>query len=361
VAANEAPPVLTTQLLPHWPTNVLLGDGAAELIHPQAERLGLSRVLVLATSRRTQAAEEVSRTLAERSAGVLATAVEHVPMEIVEHGRSEARRLGADGLAPVGGGSTIGLAKAISLELALPIVALPTTFSGSEMTPIWGITENSVKRTGRDERVRAACVLYDPRLSRSLPPSVAVPSAFNGLAHAVEALYAPDADAEILDLAEDAARCLAGAIAAFAAGSTDLHLRERAFRGACLAGACLGRTSMGLHHKLCHVLGGTFGLPHAPTHAVLLPYVARFNLEAAPPARARLGRALGAEDPTLALFALVAAAYPRNLAELGLREADITRAAELATTTPYPNPRPASAADVRALLEAAYRGDMRGD
>ncbi len=344
-------------LLPGWPTTVLLGDGAAELVRPQAERLGISRVLVLATSRRTQAAEQVSRRLAERSVGVLATAMEHVPLEIVEHARTEARRLDADGLAPVGGGSTIGLAKAIALELALPIVALPTTFSGSEMTPIWGITQDSLKRTGRDERVRADCVLYDPRLSQSLPPSVAVPSAFNALAHAVEALYAPEADAEILDLAQDAASCLAEAIAAFAAGSTDLALRERALRGACLAGACLGRTSMGLHHKLCHVLGGSFGLPHAPTHAVLLPYVARFNLGAAPAARARLGLALGRRDPVQALFALVAAAFPRNLADLGLAETDTTRAAELATTTPYPNPRPARTADVRALLEAAYRGD----
>jgi maleylacetate reductase len=338
---------------------VLLGDGAAELVHANAERLGLSRVLVLATARRAQAAEEVSLRLGARSAGVLATAAEHVPLEIVAHARSEARRRGADGLAPVGGGSTIGLAKAIALELALPIVALPTTFSGSEMTPIWGITDNSVKRTGRDDRVRAACVLYDPRLSQSLPPSVAVPSAFNGLAHAVEALYAPEANAEILDLAEEAARYLVEAVAAFAAASTDPALREMAFRGACFAGACLGRTSMGLHHKLCHVLGGTFGLAHAPTHAVLLPYVARFNLGAAPDARTRLARALGAEDPVDALFALVATAYPRTLASLGLGEDAIARAADLATATPYPNPRPASNADVRALLEAAYRGDTR--
>jgi maleylacetate reductase len=308
---------------------------------------------VLATARRAQAAETVSHRLGRRSAGVLATAAEHVPVEIVRHARSEARLRGADGLVPVGGGSTIGLAKAIALELALPIVALPTTFSGSEMTPIWGITEDSVKQTGRDERARAACVLYDPRLSQSLPASVAIPSAFNALAHAVEALYAPEADAEILDQAEEAARYLVEAVAAFAAGSTDVGLRERAFRGACLAGACLGRTSMGLHHKLCHVLGGAFGLPHAPTHAVLLPYVARYNLEAAPEARMRLGRALGAEDPVEALFAIVAKAFPRSLASLGLGQDDTTRVAELATANPYPNPRPVSTADVRALLDEA--------
>jgi alcohol dehydrogenase class IV len=193
-----------------------------------------------------------------------------------------------------------------------------------------------------------------------LPASVAVASAFNALAHAIEALYAPESDAEILDLAEEAAHYLADAIAAFAAGSHDVGVRERAFRGACLAGACLGRTSMGLHHKLCHVLGGAFGLPHAPTHAVLLPYVARFNLEAAPDARMRLGHALGAKDPVEALFVLAADTYPGSLASLGLGEDELARAAELATANPYPNPRPVSAADVRALLEEAYRGATRG-
>ena len=348
----------TTSLLPGGPVTVRLGDGAAELVHSQAELRGLGRVLVLSTARRTEAAEGISRRLAERSAGVLATAAEHVPVEIATHGRTEASRRGADGLAPVGGGSTIGLAKAIALELALPIIALPTTYSGSEMTPIWGITEDSVKRTGRDERARAACVLYDPRLSQSLPAAVAIPSVFNALAHAVEALYAPEANTESLDMASEAASCLVESIDAFAAGSTDPVLREQAFRGACLAGACLGRSSMGLHHKLCHVLGGTFGLPHAPTHAVLLPYVARFNLEGAPDARNRLARALGAEDPIEALFALTARAFPRTLASLGFGKDDSRRAAELATATPYPNPRPASAADVLAILDAAYRGEL---
>ena len=337
---------------------VWLGDGAEAQVREQSDRLGVRRALVLSTARRTEAAARVSERLGESSAGVLAIAREHVPLEIAQQGSLEATRRGADALVPVGGGSTIGLAKAISLELALPIVALPTTFSGSEMTPVWGLTEAGAKRTGRDERVRAACVLYDPRLSLSLPASVAVPSAFNALAHAVEALYAPEANAELVALAAKAASALAGSLPSLSSGALDIPRREAALEGACLAGACLGRSSMGLHHKLCHVLGGSFGLPHALTHAVLLPYVARFNLEAAPDARAALGRALHADDAVSALFALRAASgIPSSLAALGLPANALRRAAELATASPYANPRPVSTADVLSVLEAAHRGD----
>jgi maleylacetate reductase len=345
------------RLLPDGPTVVFLGDGATALVLEQLERLGARRALVLSTSRRADAAARVLALLGARGRSVLDIAEEHVPLVIAQQGREEASQRDADVLVAVGGGSTIGLAKAIALDLALPIVALPTTFSGSEMTPVWGITEAGMKRTGRDERVRAACVLYDPALSLGLPASVAVPSAMNALAHAVEALYAPEADADLLRIAEEAVRALAFAIPALSLPSPDVPGRERAFEGACLAGACLGRASMGLHHKLCHVLGGTFGLPHALTHAVLLPHVARFNLDAAPDARERFGRALGTSDGVAALFALgVAHGIPRSLSALGLPESALDSAAELATASPYPNPRQASTADVREILWRAYRG-----
>jgi alcohol dehydrogenase class IV len=345
------------RLLPGSVPAVFLGDGAIELVVTEADRLGSGRALVLATPRRTTAAEEVSALLGARSAGLLAIAEEHVPIETAEKGRAEAAARRADALVAVGGGSTVGLAKAIALTLELPIIALPTTLSGSEMTPVWGITEAGVKRTGRDERVRPHSVLYDPRLSLGLPPGVAVPSAFNAIAHAVEALYAPEADAELLDLAEEAVRLLVDGLPSLSAGTRDTAARALSLHGACLAGACLARASMGLHHKLCHVLGGTFGLPHATTHAVLLPYVARFNLEAAPAARARLARALGATDPARALLDLGArAGVPRSLASLGLERESLDEAAALATAKPYPNPREVSASDVRSILEAAYAG-----
>ena len=345
------------RLLPGSVPAAFLGDGAVDLVVTEVDRLGAGRALVLSTPRRTTAAEQVSALLGQRSAGVLPIAEEHVPIETAEQGRVEASARRADALVAVGGGSTVGLAKAIALTLELPIIAVPTTLSGSEMTPVWGITEGGVKRTGRDERVRARSVLYDPRLSLGLPPGVAVPSAFNALAHAAESLYAPEADAEILDLAEEAVRLLVGGLPALSAGSRDTEARAPSFHGACLAGACLSRASMGLHHKLCHVLGGTFGLPHAPTHAVLLPYVLRFNLEAAPEARGRLLRALGTTDPVRALLDLSAATgVPRGLSNLGLAKEALAEAAGLATAKPYPNPRKASAADVLGILESAYRG-----
>lgn len=348
---------MVRRLLPGSVPAVFLGDGAVDLVTTETDGLGAGRALVLSTPTRTAAAEQVSSLLGARSAGLLAIAEEHVPVETAEQGRAEAAARRADVLVAVGGGSTVGLAKAIALTLELPIIAVPTTLSGSEMTPVWGLTEGGVKRTGRDERVRARSVLYDPRLSLGLPPAIAVPSAFNALAHAVEALYAPEADPELRDLAEEGARLLVDGLPALSAGSRDTAAREPSLHGACLAGACLARASMGLHHKLCHVLGGTFGLPHALTHAVLLPHVARFNLEAAPAARDRLVRALDAADPVRALLELGAAnGVPPNLAALGLAREALDEAAALATAKPYPNPRAASAADVRRILEAAYVG-----
>jgi homogentisate 1,2-dioxygenase len=338
-------------------TEVVLGAGASECLGQELERLGARRALVLATRGRRADAERVSAALGALSAGVLDTAEEHVPIEVAIRARAEAAERRADALVAFGGGSTTGLAKAVALERPLPIVAVPTTYSGSEMTPIWGITEGGVKRTGRDERVRAASVLYDPLLTLELPAAVGVPSAFNALAHSVEALYASDADAEALLFGELGARELAESLPLLAGESSDPKARERALYGACLAGACLARASMGLHHKLCHVLGGSFGLPHARTHAALLPHVARFNLEAAEQARERLGRSLRAADPAAALFALADRTGVRvDLSSLGLPHAALERVVELVIQSPYANPRAVSPALLRELLEDAYHG-----
>jgi homogentisate 1,2-dioxygenase len=339
------------------PTRVALGAGARGRLGTELDRLGSRRALVLSTATRRADAEPLAAALGARSLGILDLAREHVPVEIVREARAGVARLGADALVAFGGGSTIGLAKAIALEHQLPIVSLPTTFSGSEMTPIWGITEDGAKRTGRDERSRAAAVLYDPELSLAMPAAIAVTSAFNALAHAVEALYAADADAETLLWAELGARALVESLPELAGGAASIALRERAFYGSCLAGVCLGRASMGLHHKLCHVLGGSFGLPHAATHAALLPYVADFNLAVAPEARVRLGRALSAANPAKALFDLAELArVPLDLASLGLSREALPRAVELTLASPYENPRALSAEALSELLERAHRG-----
>jgi homogentisate 1,2-dioxygenase len=343
------------------PTRVALGAGARDLLGPELDRLGSRRALVISTATRRGDAEPLAAALGARSLGVLDLAREHVPVEIVNQARAEVARRGADALVALGGGSTIGLAKAIALEHVLPIVSLPTTFSGSEMTTIWGITESGVKRTGRDDRVRAAAVIYDPELSLAVPPAVAVTSAFNALAHTVEALYAADADADALLWAELGARALVESLPELAGGAS-IAARERAFYGSCLAGVCLGRASMGLHHKLCHVLGGSFGLPHAATHAVLLPHVADFNLAVAPEARERLGRALSAANPAGALFDLAERArVPRDLASLGLPREALARAVELTLASPYQNPRTLSADALGELLDRAHRGERATD
>jgi maleylacetate reductase len=293
----------------------------------------------------------------------------HVPAPLAEAAAADAARLEADLVVAVGGGSAIGMAKAIALGGGPPVVAVPTTYSGSEMTSIWGVTRDGAKETGRDERVRPRAVLYDPTLTLDLPPRVAGPSALNAVAHAVEALYAPDASPVVALLAAEGLRALAASAPRVVRSPGDLAARGEALYGAWLAGLALGAATMALHHKLCHVLGGSFGLPHAETHAVVLPHAVAYNAPAAPAAMAVAAGALatagrgrrGHGDVPGALHALVAdvmtaAGAPASLRELGLREPDVARAAELAAARPYPNPRPVRADAVRALLARAYEG-----
>jgi maleylacetate reductase len=281
----------------------------------------------------------------------------HVPIETAEAARAEARRLDADVCIAVGGGSTTGLAKAIALELGLPILAIPTTFAGSEMTPIWGLTEGGAKRTGRDPKVLPRVVIYDPVLTLTLPPEIAGPSGMNAIAHCVEALYAENANPITSLMAEEGIRALAESLPRVVARSDDLEARTNALYGAWLAGACLGSVGMALHHKLCHTLGGSFNLPHAETHGVILPYAAAYNLEAAREAMRRVARALGVGNAAAGLYELGRRlGAPKGLRELGMKEGDLDRAASLAAQNPYYNPRPVTREGMRALLEEAFQG-----
>ena len=282
----------------------------------------------------------------------------HVPIEVARRARELAAQLGADGCVAVGGGSAIGLGKAIALEHGLPVIAVPTTYAGSEMTPVWGLTEGGRKRTGRDERVLPRSVLYDPELTLTLPAGMSAASGMNAVAHAVEALYAPDATPIISLMAEEGARALAAALPRVVADGADLDGRSQAQYGAWLCGAVLAATTMSLHHKLCHTLGGTLDLPHAQTHTVVLPHALAYNQPAAPDAVAALSRALGgAPDPARELWELAGRLdAPRSLRELGMAEADIPRVVEQAVAEPYANPRPVTADGVTALLEDAWAG-----
>ena len=281
----------------------------------------------------------------------------HVPIETARAARAAAKRLNADCCVAIGGGSTTGLAKAIALESGLPIVAIPTTFAGSEMTPIWGLTEDGIKTIGRDARVLPKTVIYDPELTLTLPPAAAGTSGINAMAHSVEALYAQNANLVASLMAEESLRALATSLPKIIAQPEDLAARSEALYGAWLAGLVLGTVGVALHHKLCHTLGGSFAMPHAEIHTLILPHAAAYNAAAAPDAMARVARALGVQNAPAGLFDLaISVGAEMALSEFGMTEADLDRAAEIALTNPYYNPRPIEKGAIRALLDDAYYG-----
>ena len=338
-------------------TRVVFGAGSRQFLPRELDQRGIRRALVLTTPEQTALGHEIAGILGERCAGVLGSAVMHVPVEVARSAIDAARRLGADGCVAAGGGSTIGLAKAIALESDLPIVALPTTYAGSEMTPLYGITEDGIKKTGRDWRVLPRNVIYDPELTLALPVTLSMTSGMNAIAHAAEALYAQDGNPVYSLMAEEGIRALAHALPRLRTAPADLDARSDAQYGTWLCGTVLGNVQMGLHHKLCHTLGGSFNLPHADVHTVILPHALAYNADAAPEALARIARALERPRAVAGLHALgQSLGVPRSLRELGMAADALDRAADLVVQTPYPNPRPLERVAIRALLQRAYEG-----
>jgi maleylacetate reductase len=273
----------------------------------------------------------------------------HVPVELAERARARFAELGADGLVALGGGSAIGLAKAIALTTGAPIVAVPTTYAGSEMTAVFGLTAEGRKRTGRDERVRPRTVVYDPDLSRDLPPAVVGPSAMNALAHCVDALWADGASPVAALLAEGGARALREGL--------ERRDHERRLYGAALAGWTFGVVGGALHHRICHLLGGAFDLPHAETHSAVLPHVAALNAPAVPEEAARLAAALGADDLAGGIHDLARrAGAPTGLRELGLDAADLDGVVADVVALAAGNPVPLDRRAARELLRRAWAG-----
>lgn len=336
------------------PIRVVFGSGTLAQVPGEVARLGLRRVVVLSTPEQRALAERTAALLGDTAVAIFDQARMHVPVEAVAGAAAEVERVGADGCVATGGGSTIGLGKALALHHGLPVLAVPTTYAGSEMTPIWGLTENARKQTGRDRAVLPKTVVYDPDLTLTLPPGISGTSGLNAIAHAVEALYAPDGSPVVAAMAEHGVRDLATALPAIGKDPADAEARATALQGAWLCGACLGSTTMGLHHKLCHVLGGMLDLPHAATHAVVLPHAAAFNLPAAPRARASLERALGQADAPAALARLAdQMGAPRRLSDLGVRATDMPAVVEEVLAHPYSNPRPVDRPALERLLAEA--------
>ena len=347
---------------------IVFGANALATIGGELDALGARRVLVITTAGRAHLGQRVVNVLRDRCAGLLAIAAPQVPATLAVEASREARRLDADWIVAVGGGSAVGLAKAVALDQQVRVAAVPTTYAGSEMTDIYGLTEGDRKRTGRDARVRPRLVIYDVALTLDLPVELSCTSAFNAMAHAVEALYAHRVDPLVQIAAEEAIRSIARHLPALREAPRDFDARSGLLRGAYLAGACLDSASMGLHHKLCHVLAGSFGLPHAATHTVILPHVIHFQHQAATDAIARVARALDvpAGDHAAAQAAgavhdlVVRVDAPASLRALGFAHGDVDRVVDLAVEKPYRSPRPVDREALRALLDAAYHGHRPG-
>ena len=340
------------------PTRVIFGAGSLARLPDELRRLGLSRALVLSTPQQAASAQMLVSDLDGLAAGSFTGAVMHTPIEVTEAAMAVVGALGVDCVVAVGGGSTTGLGKAIALRTELPQIVVPTTYAGSEMTDILGETKAGAKTTQRAPAIQPEVVIYDVDLTLGLPPALSATSGMNAIAHAVEALYAVDGGPMVSLMAESAIAAFAKALPAILADPGDREAREQALYGAWLCGTCLGMVSMALHHKLCHTLGGTFDLPHAETHTSVLPHATAYNASAAPEAMARIARALDAPDAAQGLYDLAGQlGAPRSLRELGMPEAGIERAADLAVANPYRNPRPIERDAIRTLIARAWAGD----
>ena len=339
------------------PSKIVFGFGTLACVPDEVRELGCKRAFVLSTAEQEEIARGLAGRLGELCAGIFTRAAMHTPVEVTEQALELAMQSSADCTVAIGGGSTTGLGKAIALRTGLPQIVAPTTYAGSEATPILGETEGGKKTTQRTMKVLPEVIVYDVELTLSLPPKLSATSGMNAIAHAVEALYAKDANPITSLLAEQGIAALANALPIIMQRPGDRAARSGALLGAWMCGNCLGTVGMALHHKLCHTLGGSFNLPHAETHAILLPHSTAYNRAAAPGAMARAARSMGAADAAQGLFDLVQGlGAPTALKDIGMREDNLDRAAELATTMPYWNPRPIERAGIRALLDDAFHG-----
>lgn len=338
------------------PARILFGSGRSAEVSSAVEALGCRRALVLATPHQKADAEALSDRLGTLSVGVFSGAVMHTPVDVTETALKVVRDTEADCVVSLGGGSTTGLGKAIAYRTDLPQVVIPTTYAGSEVTPILGQTEGGRKTTVRNASILPEVVIYDPDLTLGLPVGMSVTSGLNAMAHAVEGLYAQDRNPVSTLMAVDGLRAFRDSLPVLVKSPHDADARAQALYGAWLCGTVLGTVGMALHHKICHTLGGSFDTPHAETHAVMLPHTAAFNAEAAQTELAAAAELFGGSiGGGLWDFAKSIGA-PLSLKDFGLTEADLDRAADIATENPYWNPRPIDRTSIRALLQKAWEG-----
>jgi alcohol dehydrogenase class IV len=320
---------------------VIFGAGAIELLHEELDRLTVTRPLFISTPGRRNDAERNAQNLTCMTASVYAEAVMHVPIETLHAAFDAAKRHQADSIIAFGGGSAIDTSKAVGLELSIPVVAIPTTYGGSEVTPFYGYTEDGIKKGKRDRNMLPKSVIYDPALTISLPANVSGPSGMNAIAHCVEGLYAKNANPVMSLLAAEGIRVLSRTLPIVVKEPTNMEARSDALYGAWLAGMVLGSVGMAVHHNISHVLGGSFSLTHADVHTVILPHATAFNRNAAPEAMRIIAEALGSEDAAQGLYDLeLRLGTPTSLQQLGMPKDQLDRAANLVVEHAYYNPRP---------------------
>lgn len=343
------------------PAKVVFGYGTLASLPDELRALGVRRAIVLATPQQAQTAQALRDQLGDLAVGVFTEATMHTPVDVTARALEVVKAVGADCTVALGGGSTIGLGKAIALRTDLPQVVIPTTYAGSEATPILGETKDGVKTTQRTLKVLPEVIIYDVDLTLTLPPALSATSGMNALAHSAEGLYARDGNPVIAMIAEDGIRTLARSLPVIVGDPANREARSDALYGAWACGVTLGAVGMSLHHKLCHVLGGAFDLPHAETHTVILPHAMAYNAAAAPEAMKRIASAIGAADAPGGLFDLaVSLKAPTSLAALGMPAGGIDRALELVLSAPYWNPEPLEEGRLRRLLEDACAGRRPG-
>jgi maleylacetate reductase len=339
-----------------WPARVVFGRGAVRHTGREIQRLGCGQALVLATPGRRADARALADRLGPLAAGVYAGAVQHTPVEVTDHAVQALADAGADCLVALGGGSAIGLAKALAARTGVAQVVIPTTYAGSEVTPVLGETADGLKRTRRGPEILPEAVVYDPDLTDQLPVRLSLTSGLNAMAHALEGVYAPDRSPLHTLLAREGLRALHGALPALVRAPTDRAARDRALYGAWLCGTVLGGVGMSVHHKLCHTVGAALDLPHADVHAVLLPHTMAFVEQAVPQALAPVTDIFGPRVGA-GLHAYAAAlGAPLRLADLGVEPGVLDRMADLAIADPYWSPRELDRDAVRALLHRAWAG-----
>ncbi|MBB3148797.1 alcohol dehydrogenase class IV [Phyllobacterium trifolii] len=344
------------------PGRVIFGSGTISRLGEEADRLGVKRIVVLSTPEQEEQAGAIAVNLGARTVGLFAGAQMHTPTDVTQNAMDLIASRDADAVVSIGGGSTTGLGKAIAFRTDLPQIVVPTTYAGSEATPILGETEAGKKVTKSDPRILPEVIIYDVDLTLTLPVGMSVTSGVNAIAHAAEALYAREANPVISMMAEEGISAIARALPLIQANPSDLAARSDALYGAWLCGVCLGSVGMALHHKLCHTLGGMFGLPHASMHTIILPYALAYNAHAAPQAMQRIARAINQERAPLGLFDLTRKLGGQiALKDIGMPAEGIEQAVDEILAKPYWNPEALARGPLIRLLTAAYSGELPAD